>query len=147
MPKLKKSTIKAKAQNRTKAYIKAGLNQSELARRTGKHRSTINSQINSQPVQDVLQDFLDNPKLSRRLIRVAGDGLKAKKSKGGLSRKMITDHDVRYKFWNGLMTAKGKIKPNGTVDNSKHLHLTVKKKEQIFANARDAFKDGFFGQV
>jgi len=51
--------------------------------------------------------------LDRRLKAVAEDGLKAKKFVGVFGKRKEKDHAIRFRFWNGLMQAKGKIKPNG----------------------------------
>lgn len=120
MPRLKKITKRLKAASLTKPYIKAGCNQSRLARQRGVTRQTINEQVHSKTVKDTLQDFLDSEKLSKSLITVAQDGLKATIN---FKKKSAPDHVARYRFWNGLMQAKGKIKQDGREAGIKILNV------------------------
>lgn len=141
MPKQKKITKKLRAFDLTKPYIKSGFNQAKVARQRGVSRATINEQVHRKPTIDRLQKFLDSRKLDKRLIVVAEEGLAANRvisaavvvhqNKPGSTEQEtpevmekladektvdfidVPDHNARYKFWNGLMQAKGKIKQNG----------------------------------
>ena len=112
MPRSKTLTKKLKAKRLTKVYIESGLNQSELARKEGVTRQTINKKINSEPVKDKLQEYLDSPKLDKKLMEVAEAGLGATQIAWG-KKTNHPDHNNRHKFWRGLMESKGKIKTNG----------------------------------
>ena len=106
MPKQKKITKRLKAVNLAKPYIKAGFNQSKLARKRGVNRATICEQVHRKPTIDSLQEYLNSPVLKRRLVAVAKDGLSAKLP----NKKRTKDHDVRHKFWRDLGAALGVLK-------------------------------------
>ncbi len=121
MPKQTALTKKLKAKHRTKAYIESGLNQSEMARRSGKHRSTINAQVNTEATKNALQEYLDSPKLKEKLVTVAKEGLEANRvisavntdrdASGGTTDFIdVPDHNIRHKFWRDLGTALGVLK-------------------------------------
>jgi hypothetical protein len=131
MPKLKPQTERLKAISLTKPYIKSGFNQSEVARQRGVSRATINEQVNRKPVQDILQKFLNSPRLKNRLIKVAEEGLRADKviscnviapnGEGMKDANSMTkdfvdvpDHQARHKFWHDLMVGAGAIKTDGS---------------------------------
>lgn len=118
MPKQRPATTKLKAKKTAKAYIRAGLNQSRLARKRGVHRRTINKQVNSKAVQDCLKNYLDSDELKKSLTSVAKEGLSAtkviiKKVKRKLTSVDSPDHKIRHSFWHDLMNAKGHIKDSG----------------------------------
>ena len=116
MPKQKKITKKLRAIDLSKPYIKSGFNQAAVARKRGVTRQTIQEQVNRKPTVDRLQEFIDSKRLDRTLINVAKNGLNATYTPWtaiGKKPKLKPDHNIRYKFWNGLMTSKGKIKQNG----------------------------------
>ncbi len=115
MPREKKTTKKAKARRLTKDYIKSGLNQSKLAKKLKTTRQNINKKVNKPEVKDCLKKYLDSPALKEKLIKVAKDGLGAKKFLVVKDlAKSIPDHGVRHKYWHDLMNIKGHIKDAGT---------------------------------
>ena len=116
MPKLNKATERIRAEKLTKAYVRNGFSQVKLAREQGVTRQTINKKLHRKPTIDKLQEFLDSKTLDKDLIRVAKDGLQAKWGK-------VKDHNIRYRFWNGLMVSKGKIKQNGRDDKHGDINL------------------------
>lgn len=59
MPRYRPETEKLKVKNLTKSYIESGFNQSELARREGVTRQTINEKVHRVTVQKTLSELLD----------------------------------------------------------------------------------------
>lgn len=160
MPKCKKSTELHKAKKLSKTYIESGLNQSEVARQKGVTSQAINQQVNSKLVQDILQKFLDSPALDKTLISVAKEGLAASRSmstvkisdSGELEKsiKSIPDHTARFRFWNGLMQAKGKIKQDGREVGIKILNVMLgyrEPKKEIDATRSDDLNSSLRGTV
>ena len=131
MPKYTKATARLKAKKLTKAYVRAGFNQSKLARQKGVPRSSVSEALKRSPAKDILQEFLDSPELEKKLIKVANEGLEAvdvvkRYAKDGTQlKKPITDpdHNIRHKFWHGCMTSKGKIKADGKSSSVKVINI------------------------
>lgn len=126
MPTLTPETEKLRAENLTKRYLQAGMNQAELARRKGVHRATINKQVNKPLVRDCLSKFLGSDSLKQALIEVAKEGLEAQRvtnasilvDKNGQVIKSedhggieTPDHNARHKFWHDLLVHLGKLDP------------------------------------
>lgn len=66
----------------------------------------------------------------------------------GLARKNV-GRNVKIKFWDKSKALENlgrylKMFGDVNIDNSKHYHLTVEKKEEILANTREAVKAGLF---
>ncbi len=130
MPRYRPETAKAKAKKLIKPYIRNGLNQTALAKQEGVTPSAINQRLQRKPVRDLIQKFLDSPKLDKALIAGAVDGLRADKdiscniiAQNGEGLKdansmtkdfvKVPDYNARHKYWHDLLVAKGKLKING----------------------------------
>lgn len=128
MPRYTKIEAKLRASNTTKAYIEAGFNQSELARRRGVHRSTVNKTLQRPPVQQTLQEAL-------RKIGITAN-FKAKKFRELLNStrlqsinfktRTVPDNNTRVSALKLACQVEGDILETKTplVDASTHLHFT-----------------------
>jgi hypothetical protein len=126
MPRYTVEKERKRAERLVKPLIANGLNESALARQLGVTPQAINQRVNRKPVQDILQKFLNSPRLKNRLIKVAEEGLKADKviscnviapnGEGMKDANSMTkdfvdvpDHQARHKFWHDLMVGAGAI--------------------------------------
>ena len=123
MPKYTPAREQIEAKKVAKSFLSKG-SSSAIARARGTTPQNESKKLRRKPVRDALQKYLDSPKLNKELIRVAKEGLEANrvisavntnKEANGASCDFIDvpDHNARFKFWNGLMMSKGKIKQNG----------------------------------
>lgn len=130
MPRYKKETAELKAKNLLKPYIKNNFNQTLTARQLGVTQEAISQRLKCKPVQDMLQRYINSPKLKKKLIQVAQDGLEANKviscnviAKNGegmsdansMTKDFIDvpDHQARHKFWHDLCSAGGILRTDG----------------------------------
>jgi len=130
MPKYRPETAKMKAESLVKPLIRNGLNESKTARELGITPQAVNERLRHKPVQDALQRYINSPKLKKRLIEVAEEGLKANKviscnvialdGEGMKDANSMTkdfvdvpDHQSRHRFWHDLCHAGGILKTNG----------------------------------
>lgn len=110
MPRYRKETAELKAKAFTRLYVKKDLCQARVAEAEGVTRQAINARIKHLPVRDALRDWIDSPRLKRRLVDVAQKALRATRM---TKRGNKPDHDARHKYWHDLVTAGGILKNDG----------------------------------
>ena len=165
MPKISKKRKEAKAKRLSKVYIENNLNASKTAKEIGVSPQAINKQINKPEVQNAMQEYLGSAKLTKKLKKVAMEGLEATKTisamvivaknkPGSLDQDTpqvkeliadekstdfvdVPDHAIRYKFWEKLMEATGMLQSKAPV-----IVLSVDQRDSIIIAAHQAMNEG-----
>lgn len=120
MPRYTKKTAELKAKKVAKSFIENGMNSGEVARKRNTTPQNEGKKFRSKPVQDALDKYFNSPKLKKKLVEVAREGLEAK-TKLNLALEEVTgekggdipDFHIRHKFWRDILTIMGKLKNNG----------------------------------
>ena len=129
MPKYRPETAKAKAKGLTKAYVKAGFNQSEVARRQGLHRSTINKKLKKAPVQRAIAETFERAGVTdEKLAQRVAEGIDAKETKffqhNGRVKEtcQVIDYEKRHKY----ITTALEVKKHIRAEEGSGEHITIK---------------------
>ena len=165
MPKISKKLKKQRAKRLTKAYIENDLNGAKVAEERGVTRQTIHRHLKKPEVQNAMQEYLGSAKLTKKLKKVAMEGLEATKTisamvvvaknkPGSLDQDTpqvkeliadekstdfvdVPDHAIRYKFWEKLMEATGMLQSKAPV-----IVLSVDQRDSIIIAAHQAMNEG-----
>ena len=129
MPRYRPETAKAKAKSLTKAYVKAGFNQSEVARRQGLHRSTINKKLKKAPVQQAIAETFERAGITdQKIAKRIAEGLNATETKffqhEGIVQETreVIDYEKRHKY---AVTAL-EVKKHIRAEEGSGEHITIK---------------------
>ncbi len=150
MPRYRPETARIRAENLVKPLLANNLNEAAVARQQGVTRQAINQRLQRKPVQDALQRYINSPKLKKKLIEVAQEGLSANKviscnviapnGEGMKDANSMTkdfvdvpDHQARHKFWHDLCVAGGVLKTNGESEGNRIVIIRIRSESGLLS--------------
>lgn len=145
MPKLTKIELTRRAQRLKKLYIKHEGNKSRIAKELGVTPPAVDKRFNNAVGQEVQRTLEDEVKIVAKKLGISLTWYIKKLKEGSIKPKYkrTVDYAVRHKYLVTLGEVLKYVKQVGTtVDNSRHVHLTVEKRKEKIANLRKAITAG-----